>query len=285
MRCAVCTGELPAGFPGGDVTCTFCGSVATLPTRSAPPAASGPYRGGSAAPAREPDDVPCPFCGNLVLALARECPHCQVRLESVRCGRCWTLQQPGSFTCWRCGRGLELEPLLDATNAPCPRCNTPLDAAQGGAVDDVRVHECARCGGAFVPREVLAEMLTRAELEGPFREPDKRAVTPLDEVRYISCPLCRSSMNRLNFGRVSGVIVDVCKPHGTWFDGGELTRVLAFAAAGGLAKTRAREEAEKKTQKKEQARVHAELAQLRGSNDANERLDEWRSLLQDLFFW
>jgi len=37
-------------------------------------------------------------------------------------------------------------------------------------------------------------------------------------------------MNRINFGRTSGVIVDVCKKHGTWFDGGELTQVIAFAA-------------------------------------------------------
>ena len=51
-------------------------------------------------------------------------------------------------------------------------------------------------------------------------------------------------MNRVNFGKVSGVIVDVCKLHGTWFDAGELTRVVAFAAGGGLERTRAREKLE-----------------------------------------
>ena len=35
-------------------------------------------------------------------------------------------------------------------------------------------------------------------------------------------------MRRINFGRRSGVIVDVCNAHGTWFDPGELAAVLRF---------------------------------------------------------
>jgi Zn-finger nucleic acid-binding protein len=48
-------------------------------------------------------------------------------------------------------------------------------------------------------------------------------------------------MNRSVFGRVSGVIVDVCKNHGVWFDGGELSEVLLFLESGGLGKMRERE--------------------------------------------
>ena len=33
-------------------------------------------------------------------------------------------------------------------------------------------------------------------------------------------------MNRQNFGRRSGVIIDVCKGHGVWFEPGELSAVL-----------------------------------------------------------
>ena len=116
----------------------------------------------------------------------------------------------------------------------CPRCQHPLEIAPG---DDPRLHECPRCGGMFVRREYLTEMLCNAELGGGLRESGLRPKA-LDEVRYLPCPLCHASMNRVNFGRVSGVIVDVCKMHGTWFDAGELTRVIAFAAAGGLEKTR-----------------------------------------------
>jgi Zn-finger nucleic acid-binding protein len=49
-------------------------------------------------------------------------------------------------------------------------------------------------------------------------------------------------MNRVNFGKRSGVIVEVCKPHGVWFDKGELTRAIEFVADGGLVETKRREE-------------------------------------------
>ena len=39
-------------------------------------------------------------------------------------------------------------------------------------------------------------------------------------------------------GRRSGVVLDVCKEHGLWFDLDELRRVLAFISAGGLDRAR-----------------------------------------------
>jgi Zn-finger nucleic acid-binding protein len=54
------------------------------------------------------------------------------------------------------------------------------------------------------------------------------------DVRYLRCPVCHEPMQRMNFGQKSGVVVDACKLHGTWFDAGELDAVLAFVAEGGL---------------------------------------------------
>jgi Zn-finger nucleic acid-binding protein len=51
-------------------------------------------------------------------------------------------------------------------------------------------------------------------------------------------------MTRVHFARASGVIVDVCKGHGTWFDRDELRQVLEFVRAGGLDVARAREKEE-----------------------------------------
>lgn len=50
-------------------------------------------------------------------------------------------------------------------------------------------------------------------------------------------------MNRINFARCSGVIVDICKGHGSWFDRDELTRIVEFIRAGGLDAARAKEKA------------------------------------------
>ncbi len=240
-------------------------------------------------------DLVCPYCGNRCPPLARVCPHCDVRLDNIRCGGCYSLQEPGSFTCGRCGKALDLDPLLDATSAPCPRCNTPLEAPAGdpgGPASDARLHECPHCGGMFVPREVLADILCRAELNGAFSAPVRPTLPGLDQVRYVPCPLCHASMNRVNFGRVSGVIVDVCREHGTWFDGGELTRVVAFAASGGLARTRAREaeEDEKERAKARRNRsvgpplLHMQPTSILAPSDLDERIDAWRKLLEDLFW-
>jgi Zn-finger nucleic acid-binding protein len=137
----------------------------------------------------------------------------------------------------------------------------------------------------FVPREALADILCRAEQSGPFSEPRRAPVVALDQVKYIPCPLCHTSMNRVNFGKVSGVIVDVCRNHGTWFDGGELTRVVAFAASGGLAKTRAREQQEEQERARQRADAQLRLSSLQGRSRAEERLEEWRVFLDGLFFW
>ncbi|HSH16363.1 MAG TPA: hypothetical protein VLD18_10040 [Verrucomicrobiae bacterium] len=48
-------------------------------------------------------------------------------------------------------------------------------------------------------------------------------------------------MHRLNFAQCSGVIVDVCRPHGTWFDLNELHRIVQFIRSGGLTRSRKRE--------------------------------------------
>jgi Zn-finger nucleic acid-binding protein len=51
-------------------------------------------------------------------------------------------------------------------------------------------------------------------------------------------------MNRVNFARCSGVVVDVCKGHGTWFDRNELQRIIDFIRGGGLNLSRSREKRE-----------------------------------------
>ena len=137
----------------------------------------------------------------------------------------------------------------------------------------------------FVLREALADILCRAELSGPFGQEVPR-VQALDQVKYVRCPLCHRSMNRMNFGKLSGVIVDVCRAHGTWFDAGELTRVVAFAASGGLAKSRAREEQEKKEGARQSAAARQQFAITETRAEVEQRLSSsWTVFLRDLFFW
>src|SRR5439155_12887026 len=60
--------------------------------------------------------------------------------------------------------------------------------------------------------------------------------------RYLPCPRCGELMNRLNFAHASGVIIDICQPHGIWFDKDELRRIIEFIRAGGLDRARLKEQ-------------------------------------------
>ena len=56
-------------------------------------------------------------------------------------------------------------------------------------------------------------------------------------------------MNRVNFAHCSGVVVDVCQGHGSWFDRDELRRIIEFIRRGGLIIARTREIDELKAEK------------------------------------
>jgi Zn-finger nucleic acid-binding protein len=145
---------------------------------------------------------------------------------------------PDAGYCSACGGQLGLEPIGEAGALSCPLCKERLTLYRDpkGSLFD-----CGVCGGQFVDHGLLREMLSRHEHAlGPDGgvKPSARLET---RSSYIPCPGCSALMNRKNFAGMSGVIVDVCKKHGTWFDAGELPRVLAFVANGGLERSGQRE--------------------------------------------
>lgn len=139
--------------------------------------------------------------------------------------------------CAGCGRDRGLEPIAREGFLPCPDCRESmalLDCGPGV------LHDCGRCGGQFVSHDGMRDLVERHDLlDAVGRKPVPPATADV-RVRYVPCPACGSLMNRRNFGANSGVIVDVCAQHGTWFDPGELPRVLAFIEAGGLTRARQR---------------------------------------------
>ncbi len=121
----------------------------------------------------------------------------------------------------------------------CPRC---ADVLLDVDYADTPLDECTRCGGVFVEGWIL-DRLTEARdarislsISLPVRKMARETA-----VRYLRCPRCTAQMNRKIFGLSSGVVVDVCKEDGIWFDAGELGVVLEFIESGGLERARARE--------------------------------------------
>ena len=76
-------------------------------------------------------------------------------------------------------------------------------------------------------------------------------------------------MNRANFARCSGVIVDICKQHGIWFDRDELSSIVHFVRSGGLDLARTKEK-------------HALEEERRRINQEQLALDMQRSRLTDI---
>jgi hypothetical protein len=109
--------------------------------------------------------------------------------------------------------------------------------------------------------------------------PAQQRVQTSGEVRYRKCVACGTIMNRLNFGRLSGTIVDVCRGHGTFLDAGELHAVVRFIQSGGLDRARERQIEDLKEQ--EQRLRQAQMA--RPTPAADFDYDSWtRTDLQSL---
>ena len=73
----------------------------------------------------------------------------------------------------------------------------------------------------------------------------------------------------------SGVVVDICKGHGTWFDREELSRIVEFIRGGGRDAARAREKAalEEERRSLEQLSVHGRHSILAVAGSDDERRD------------
>lgn len=107
----------------------------------------------------------------------------------------------------------------------CPRCNVELDSLR----DSPGLRACIRCGGLFASHITLAEQVARAE-SGTVARIEVVGDAAIEPTAYARCPDCADIMGRVGFARASGVIVDVCAAHGTWFDRNELTQALRFLA-------------------------------------------------------
>ncbi len=146
---------------------------------------------------------------------------------------CFSLVQTTSADCGHCGCALGLESELVPTTLSCPRCTHGLFLLDSG---EVAMHECQSCGGLFLDHESLTLVITAHRPSqgsvASVRVPELPA--PETQVRYLPCPVCTNVMNRAVFGRKSGVVIDTCRVHGTFFDARELTGCVAFVEAGGI---------------------------------------------------
>jgi Zn-finger nucleic acid-binding protein len=143
------------------------------------------------------------------------------------------------------------------------------------AIGSTNVSECEKCLGLWLNvaafEKICADREQQAAVLGTASLAPGGAVRETSKVNYVPCPQCSQLMNRINFARCSGVIVDICKGHGTWFDRDELSRIVEFIRGGGLEESRNREKEDIKEEPEEQ-RIAARRSLLTGRDVDDHRI-------------
>lgn len=172
-------------------------------------------------------------------------PQCDPPLE---CRCCAAPLPPAAAVCGYCGspNPLELGGVHRYTirRPPslrhCPRCRKPLktlDLIDMG--DNFFIERCEDCQGFFADHGEVEALLNHTTGDAIRVDHDRlldlnqNAYLAGEKVTYIKCPVCSEVMNRRDFGVDSGVVVDSCRHHGLWVDGGEFRRLLEWRRAGG----------------------------------------------------
>ena len=242
--------DVTAYKPGTRLRCD-CGQILEVPDRGVHPRAVRTLHCSSCGGPLEKGRSSCSFCGALVDLSSSKL--------TAYCPECFAMSREGAAFCSGCGKPLTVVPdRPSAAPEPCPRCSVPM---RNRTLDAHRVLECPVCLGMFVSVDAFSLLIRRQEerVGELAEERGGKSVLTAGPVTYIKCPECGGVMNRMNYGRISGVIVDYCRAHGYWLDNGELEKIARFVAAGGL-KERYRLDAEEAKSAASRARMAADAS-------------------------
>lgn len=89
---------------------------------------------------------------------------------------------------------------------------------------------CGKCRGVWVDKSALSGV---ARADG--RAGRLGAARQARGSQVVKCPVCYYWMERTDFEKCEGLVVDVCRRHGAWLDAGELQRMLSFLNGGNSA--------------------------------------------------
>ncbi len=249
--CAQCHRQYDAsGHAAGERFRCSCGGVVVVPVPL--PHESAVVRcSACGGPRSGAEELCCRYCGADFTVHERD-------LDAV-CPECMTRVSRRSRFCHDCGTPLLLNQAESSARTSvdggpaCPACGGDhrLVSRRLGAEERTALSECPRCGGLWVEREVFEALVARSR-QGKIQDlgpepaalPEATAHPASDPPTastggggaaplYRPCVVCGALMNRRNYERKSGVIVDICRDHGIWFDLDELSRLLRWIHSGG----------------------------------------------------
>jgi Zn-finger nucleic acid-binding protein len=183
----------------------------------------------------------------------------------------------GARFCPACGaeRARAVDPAAAALS--CPGCKGTMAPLRVGTTD---LFECGSCDGLWVDAATFEHLCTNADDQAAvLHQFSTPGIEKTEAVRYRKCARCTQLMNRVNFGRLSGVIVDACRGHGTYLDPGELHRIVAFIQSGGLDRARAAQLEELKERERRAVDAERRAARERGRSEVHNRSVSWSFLV------
>ena len=163
------------------------------------------------------------------------------------CSSCSAPLPAYSSICEYCGtkNDVDLQGISEFTVASeasvrrCPLCDRAMDTIELSKIENFSIERCPDCRGLFFDPDELNALLDKS-VDNVYRFNLQKIhsmnqMVPESSLRsraYIRCPVCSELMNRVNFGKKSGVVIDQCA-HGIWLDSGELRKLLEWRKAGG----------------------------------------------------
>jgi Zn-finger nucleic acid-binding protein len=191
--------------------------------------------------------VRCSSCGAPRQAAAATCAFCGSDFTlheqdlSTICPTCATRISNRARFCHSCGTPISPQAVAgEETTRTCPVCEEDHNLhSRPMGEERIAILECHRCAGIWIGHSVFRHLEHSAlEKEIGWNPGKPEAGHPgvdlprSGERLYRRCPECSQLMNRTNYARRSGVIVDICTSHGVWLDHGELARILGWIREG-----------------------------------------------------
>ncbi len=170
----------------------------------------------------------------------------------MNCSYCGAPLPVSGLVCSYCGqrnainmRNVDAVVGTGESTVNCPVCTeTELKRMDVGLRGRVVIHHCGKCDGIFLSQHDLDTAIDAKHKQINHIDP-KLLRFVLDNPRherqtrkrfYIHCPVCKNMMQQMNYRAVSGVVIDRCREHGVWLDGGELQQLFEWKGAGGIVK-------------------------------------------------
>lgn len=186
----------------------------------------------------------CPNCGAAAKPDSPTCLYCGSSIAVRICPSCFGNAAVDMKHCPHCGTAVANSHLKEKSALKCPLCECVMSLAKIGIYS---LHECIRCSGLWVGKNCFQAICTGEEeqeaiLRFRSEENSDGGGNPNKRKRaYIPCPECGKLMNHKNFSHCSGIVLDWCRDHGSWFDRQELHQIVIFIRNGGLRKAREKE--------------------------------------------